>query len=153
MFEGFQAKTFEIESGIQIHGRVGGSGPPLLLLHGFPQTHVCWHKVALELASRFTVVATDLRGYGASSKPEGGENHINYSKRSMALDQVEVMRQLGSTASESWAMTAVVALPIVLRWIIPKRWSGWWCSTSRRPLRCTPVQRAHSLKPTITGSF
>jgi haloacetate dehalogenase len=95
MFEGFQAKTFEIESRIQIHGRVGGSGPPLLLLHGFPQTHVCWHKVALELASRFTVVATDLRGYGASSKLEGGENHINYSKRSMALDQVEVMRQLG----------------------------------------------------------
>jgi len=70
MFEGFQPQTFELKGGIQIHGRVGGSGHPLLLLHGFPQTHVCWHKVAPELASHFTVVATDLRGYGASSKPE-----------------------------------------------------------------------------------
>jgi len=95
MFEGFQAQTFQLANGTQIHGVVGGSGPPVLLLHGFPQTHVCWHKVAPDLASRFTVVATDLRGYGASSKPEGGENHLNYSKRAMALDQVEVMRHLG----------------------------------------------------------
>jgi haloacetate dehalogenase len=95
MFKDFEAQTFRLAKGIQIHGVVGGSGPPVLLLHGFPQTHVCWHKLAPHLASRFTVVATDLRGYGASSKPEGGENHINYSKRSMALDQVEAMRQLG----------------------------------------------------------
>ena len=95
MFETFQPQTFQLANGIQIHGVVGGSGPPLLLLHGFPQTHVCWHKVAPELTSRFTVVATDLRGYGASSKPEGGENHLNYSKRAMALDQLHVMQQLG----------------------------------------------------------
>jgi len=77
MFEAFQAQTFQLANGIQIRGVIGGSGPPVLLLHGFPQTHVCWHKVAPELASRFTVVATDLRGYGASSKPEGGKNHLN----------------------------------------------------------------------------
>jgi len=73
----------------------GGSGPPLLLLHGYPQTHVIWHKIAPQLAERFTVVMTDLRGYGDSSKPDGGENHANYSKRAMALDQLEVMRSLG----------------------------------------------------------
>ena len=95
MFEAFQSQTFQLSNGIQIHGVIGGSGPPLLLLHGFPQTHVCWHKVAPELTSRFTVVATDLRGYGASSKPEGGENHLNYSKRAIALDQLHVMQQLG----------------------------------------------------------
>ena len=95
MFEGFQRHSVRLNGGIQISARIGGSGPPLLLLHGFPQTHVCWHKLAPGLASRFTVVATDLRGYGASSKPEGGENHVNYSKRAMALDQLQVMQKLG----------------------------------------------------------
>ena len=65
------------------------------MLHGFPQTHVCWHKIAQRLAERFTVVITDLRGYGASSKPEGGPHHVNYSKRSMARDQVLTMSALG----------------------------------------------------------
>jgi haloacetate dehalogenase len=73
----------------------GGSGPPLLLLHGYPQTHVMWHKVAPLLARDFTVVATDLRGYGDSSKPDGGLEHEAYSKREMARDQVDVMAQLG----------------------------------------------------------
>ena len=73
----------------------GGSGPPLLLIHGYPQTHVEWHKIAPRLAERFTVVLVDLRGYGDSSKPPDGENHANYSKRAMALDQVEVMRAVG----------------------------------------------------------
>ncbi|MCE8021372.1 alpha/beta hydrolase [Halomonas sp. MCCC 1A11036] len=94
MFEGF--RTFDIAHGdIRIHGRVGGSGPPLLLLHGHPQTHVIWHRLAEPLASRFTVVATDLRGYGDSSKPPGEPDHANYSKRAMADDQVAVMRALG----------------------------------------------------------
>ena len=66
---------------------VGGSGPPVLMLHGYPQTHVMWHKVAPGLAERFTVVAADLRGYGDSSKPPDGANHANYSKRAMAKDQ------------------------------------------------------------------
>ena len=89
-------KTRRIQTiGATIHVRIAGSGPPLLLLHGFPQTNVIWHKIAPELAKRFTVVAPDLRGYGFSSKPADGENHSGYSKRAMALDQVEVMRALG----------------------------------------------------------
>src|SRR5690348_8692781 len=80
---------------VTIHTRVAGSGPPLLLLHGYPQTHVCWHKVAAELAKHFTVVLTDLRGYGDSSKPPGDKEHLTYSKRSMARDQVAVMKALG----------------------------------------------------------
>ena len=80
---------------VTINGVIGGSGPPLLLLHGYPQSHLIWHKVAPALARHFTVVATDLRGYGGSSKPAGLVDHSNYSKREMADDQVDVMRQLG----------------------------------------------------------
>ena len=94
MFEGF--KTSRIETaGATIHTVSAGSGPPLLLLHGYPQTHVMWHKIAPRLAEHFTVVVTDLRGYGDSSKPGDGENHFGYSKRAMAGDQVEVMRHFG----------------------------------------------------------
>jgi haloacetate dehalogenase len=80
---------------ITIHCAHGGSGPPVLMLHGFPQTHVIWHKIAAQLAQRFTVVCADLRGYGDSSKPEGSPDHANYSKRAMALDQARVMERLG----------------------------------------------------------
>ena len=95
LFQGFSYHDFKLENGLEIHGVVGGSGPPLLLLHGYPQTHAIWHKIAPRLAERFTVVATDLRGYGRSSKPIGLPDHSNYSKREMAADQVEVMRQIG----------------------------------------------------------
>jgi haloacetate dehalogenase len=81
--------------GVRIRAAIGGSGPPLLLLHGHPQTHLTWHKVAPVLARRFTVVATDLRGYGDSAKPAGGADHEAYSKRAMAADQVAVMRHFG----------------------------------------------------------
>ncbi|GGF19418.1 fluoroacetate dehalogenase [Aliidongia dinghuensis] len=84
-----------VTPGATIHTAVGGHGPPLLLLHGHPQTHLTWYRVAPRLAERFTVVTADLRGYGDSSKPAGGAEHVNYSKRAMAADQVEVMRQLG----------------------------------------------------------
>ena len=95
MFEGF-ARTEIATSGARIHLRHGGDGPPLLLLHGNPLTHVSWHKIAPRLAERFHVVAADLRGYGDSVGPEdGGENNINYSFRAMAQDQVEVMERLG----------------------------------------------------------
>jgi haloacetate dehalogenase len=94
MFEGFQVRDVDT-SGARIHLRVGGSGPPLLLLHGNPLTHVMWHKIAPRLAEEFTVVATDLRGYGDSAKPFGGGDHAAYSFRTMAQDQVEVMRALG----------------------------------------------------------
>jgi haloacetate dehalogenase len=95
MFENFE--TLDIDTaGARIHLRHGGSGPPLLLLHGNPMTHVSWHRMAPRLAERFHVVAADLRGYGDSVGPEdGGENHINYSFRAMAQDQVEVMGHLG----------------------------------------------------------
>lgn len=93
-FPGFTTQKIKT-SGATIHTLRGGSGPPLLLVHGYPQTHVEWHKIAPRLAEKFTVVMTDLRGYGDSSKPPDGENHVNYSKRAMALDQVEVMRSLG----------------------------------------------------------
>lgn len=82
-------------NGVNIHVRHGGNGPPLLLLHGFPQTHLIWRKIAPALAQRFTLVMPDLRGYGDSDKPEGGDGHANYSKRVMAQDMVEVMRSLG----------------------------------------------------------
>lgn len=82
-------------NGVALHARVGGDGPPLLLLHGHPQTQAIWHRVAPELARAFTVVATDLRGYGASDKPPGGGDHSAYSKRTMARDQLEAMAALG----------------------------------------------------------
>ena len=94
MFEGFEQLQIQT-SGTTINLVKGGDGPPLLLLHGYPQTHTMWHKVAPLLARDFTVVAADLRGYGDSGKPEGGSEHLNYSKRAMAQDQVEVMEQLG----------------------------------------------------------
>ena len=93
-FPGFKPFRFDT-SGATINGVVGGQGPPLLLLHGAPQTHAAWRLVAPRLAAEYTVVAADLRGYGDSSKPPDGENHANYSKRAMALDQVEVMRHFG----------------------------------------------------------
>jgi len=93
-FSGFERQQIAT-SGATINVVRGGRGAPLLLIHGYPQTHVEWHKIAGKLAERFTVVAVDLRGYGDSSKPPDGENHANYSKRAMALDQVEVMRALG----------------------------------------------------------
>jgi haloacetate dehalogenase len=80
---------------VAIHGVVGGAGPPLLLLHGNPLTHIHWRLVAPRLAEEFTVVATDLRGYGDSGKPRGLPDHSNYSFRRMAQDQLEVMRELG----------------------------------------------------------
>src|SRR6478752_9788619 len=94
MFDGF-SRTEIKTSGARIVTLHGGNGPPLLLMHGNPLTHVSWHKIAPRLAEEFTVVATDLRGYGDSSKPPGGEKSIGYSFRSMAQDQVEVMRALG----------------------------------------------------------
>ncbi|KIZ40675.1 MULTISPECIES: alpha/beta hydrolase [Rhodopseudomonas] len=80
---------------IEVDVLVGGSGPPLLLLHGYPMTRVAWRPVAPKLAERFTVVIPDLRGYGRSDKPKGDEQHERYSKRVMALDQIATMRELG----------------------------------------------------------
>jgi len=94
MFAGFQKDQRQV-NGVQIAYRIGGTGPGLLLLHGHPQTHVIWHKVAEELSQYFTVVAADLRGYGDSSKPPATDDHSSYSKREMGRDMVELMRVLG----------------------------------------------------------
>jgi haloacetate dehalogenase len=94
MYDGFESQDLTVD-GVRVHARVGGSGPPVLLLHGYPQTHVMWHGLAPELARSHAVVAADLRGYGDSDKPAGGPEHRAYSKRAMAADQVGLMAQLG----------------------------------------------------------
>lgn len=93
VFKPFQIQTSDPD--VQIVGRIRGEGPPLLLLHGNPLTQMSWDRIAPQLAEHFTVVTTDLRGYGDSSKPEGQADHANYTFRRMALDQVEVMQALG----------------------------------------------------------
>jgi haloacetate dehalogenase len=94
LFPGFAVRRVETD-GADIHCVIGGAGPPLLLLHGYPQTHAMWHRVAPGLARRFTVVCADLRGYGDSSKPPALVDHEQQSKREMAYDMVELMRALG----------------------------------------------------------
>ncbi len=94
MFESFE-QTQITTSGAVINLVRGGNGFPLLLLHGYPETHIMWHKIAPRLAQEFTVIVPDLRGYGDSSKPRGDPDHYIYSKRAMAQDMVEVMTSLG----------------------------------------------------------
>lgn len=94
LFPGFEHHKLKMNDA-SINVVHGGTGPPVLLLHGYPQTHCIWHRIAPRLAKKYTVVATDLRGYGDSSKPAGLPDHSNYSKRAMALDQVEAMQVLG----------------------------------------------------------
>jgi haloacetate dehalogenase len=94
MFDGFEARDLPTERGT-IHAMVGGDGPPLLLLHGYPQTHLMWHAAAPLLAEHFTVVAADLSGYGESLRPAPAGDHVPHSKRALALDQVQAMTALG----------------------------------------------------------
>ncbi|NNK77154.1 MAG: alpha/beta hydrolase [Litoreibacter sp.] len=96
MFKDFETFTKTLD-GTEIHGVIGGNGPPLLLLHGYPQTHVMWHKVTPLLAENFTMVAADLRGYGQSSKPVSAPDHSTYSKRVMATDMARLMESFGFT--------------------------------------------------------
>ena len=97
LFPDFERRRIRT-SGASINLEIGGEGPPVLLLHGYPQTHAMWHKVAPRLARGYTVVCPDLRGYGDSSKPKGLADHSNYSKRALAKDMVEVMESLGYVA-------------------------------------------------------
>ncbi|MCZ8376007.1 MAG: alpha/beta hydrolase [Beijerinckiaceae bacterium] len=96
LFPGFESLYVPTREG-QVFARVGGKGPPLVLLHGFPQTHVIWHRMAPELAKTHQVIAMDLRGYGWSSAPRGGPPHETYSKRAMAEDVLAVIDRLGHT--------------------------------------------------------
>ena len=100
MLDGFSTVDVPVRSdagAVTVHAAVGGEGPPVLLLHGFPQTHVMWHRIAPDLARTHTVVAADLRGYGDSSRPPAGEDHSGYSFRAMAADQHALMAELGHT--------------------------------------------------------
>jgi haloacetate dehalogenase len=97
LFPGFERRRIRT-GGATINLEIGGEGPPVLLLHGYPETHALWHKIAARLARDYTLVCPDLRGYGDSSKPKGLPDHSNYSKRAMALDMVEVMESLGYIA-------------------------------------------------------
>ncbi len=94
MFKEFKKKNIRISNG-KIFCRIGGVGPPLLLLHGYPQTHLMWHKTAPQLKKNFTVIAADLRGYGFSHAPPSDNKHLNYSKREMAKDMAQMMSKLG----------------------------------------------------------
>lgn len=94
LFPGFATEMLEVD-GLKFFARVGGSGPPLLCLHGYPETHACWHRIAPKLAESHTVVAMDMRGYGQSSAPPSDAAHLNYAKRTMARDCIGVMRALG----------------------------------------------------------
>ncbi len=94
MFKGFKKKFIKVKKG-KIFCRVGGKGPALLLLHGYPQTHIMWHKIANNLAKNFTIIAADLRGYGSSFVLKSDNKHLNYSKREMAKDMVQLMDKLG----------------------------------------------------------
>jgi len=95
MFENFSTENFTMKDGVRIHARVGGSGPGLLLMHGHPQTHAMWHRIAPSLAQHYTVVAPDIRGFGDSSRPEPGVENVTYSKRAMAQDMADIMGELG----------------------------------------------------------
>lgn len=95
-FAGFERKLIKVDDNITINTLFGGNGQEaILLLHGHPENHLIWRDIAPELAKKYTVIATDLRGYGDSSKPEGLPDHSNYSKRAMAQDQVNVMKTMG----------------------------------------------------------
>ena len=93
-FEGFEQMQIDV-GGVTINVLKGGTGAPMLMLHGHPETHLMWHKVAPKLAEEYTLILPDLRGYGESSHPKGLSDHSNYSKRTMAADQVKVMQALG----------------------------------------------------------
>ena len=105
MYEGFGARRVPT-TGTEIFCRTGGEGPPLLLLHGYPQTHAMWHRVAPALARRFTVVCADLRGYGDSGRPPSDPRHEAYAKRATARDMVEVMAALSQSAGAKEGMAA-----------------------------------------------
>ena len=108
MFEGFINRRIMV-NGVTINCMIKGDGPPLLMLHGYPQTHVLWHEIGPALAERFTIVAADLRGYGDSSKPPSDDKHLVYSKRSTAADQASLMTELGFETFRSRATIAARA--------------------------------------------
>ena len=91
----FKNELLELEDGIKINFSHGGEGFPLLLIHGYPQTHIMWHKIVASLSKKYYLICPDLRGYGDSSKPKGDSEHKLYSKKTMAKDMINLMDKLG----------------------------------------------------------
>ena len=152
MFNGF--KHVQIQTSdpqVMINLRYGGKGPGLLLLHGNPLTHATWHKIAPRLAQDFTVVASDLRGYGDSSKPRGLPDHSNYTFRRMSQDQVEVMEESASRSFTWPGMTAAHAPPFVWRWITQSGSANLPALRSCPPTMCGPPFPAAGRCTRITG--
>ena len=149
MFEGFEQRQITT-SGTTINLVKGGSGPGLLLLHGYPQTHAMWHKIAPRLAQDFTVVAADLRGYGDSGKPHGDPEHLTYAKRAMAQDQVEVMQQLGFETFNVVGHDRG-ARRIASPWTTHSACRGSLCWTSFRLTRCSASSIRRWRHRRITG--
>ena len=150
LFEGFEARDVPTTRGT-VHAMVGGSGSPLLLLHGYPQSHLMWHAAAPLLAQRHTVVAADLAGYGASFRPAPAPDHVPHSKRALALDQVQAMAALGFDRFAVAGTTAADGSPTGLRSTIPTASSGLPCSTSSRRARCGRAPNGPSRGATGTG--
>ena len=146
LYPGFASKWIDSAAG-RIFARTGGEGPPLLLLHGYPQTNVMWHRLAPALAQHFSLVIPDLPGYGWSDAPRSDAEHAPYTKRAMAAAMIEVMEALGHVRLRSPAMTAAAASAIASRSIIPVASTVWPCSTSCRPGRCgTAWMRASPIR-------
>jgi haloacetate dehalogenase len=122
LYPGYESHWIDTSAG-KLFARSGGKGPPLLLLHGYAQTNVIWHRVAPALAEHFSLVIADLPGYGWSAVPEAGEGHAPYDKRSMAKAMVELMEKLGHVL-------------IGLRSTIRTGWRSCRRSTSSRPTTC-----------------
>ena len=132
LFPGYASKWINTRSG-RIFARVGGKGPPLLLLHGFSETHVMWHRVAPRLADKFTLIVADLPGYGWSDMPESDKEHTPYTKRAMARTMIEAMEQLGH-AHFAAAGHDRGGRTIVWRSIIPAGCRNSPCWISCRPM-------------------
>jgi pimeloyl-ACP methyl ester carboxylesterase len=144
MLEDFAERRITLADA-EIYLRTGGAGPPLLLLHGYPQTHVIWHRVAARLAQSFTLVMPDLRGYGRSKGPAPDTAHLNYSKRAMARDMVEVMAALGyqrfALAGHDRGVSAI-ACASTIRNASPASPPLTSCRRSRCGRRWTPTVRS-----------
>jgi hypothetical protein len=151
LLEGFTRSEIKT-SGARIVTVTGGKGPPVLLMHGNPFNHLNWHKVAPTLAREFTVVATDLRGYGDSEKPPSSEDHSGYSFRAMAQDQIEVMASLGFDRSMPPATTVARAFCIEWAWIIRKRSCARQSSTLFRNIISTIISTSSGPRSPGIGS-
>ncbi|WP_235039080.1 alpha/beta fold hydrolase [Kibdelosporangium aridum] len=148
--EKFRTERIDVD-GIMINCAVAGEGPPLLMLHGYPQTHLMWHHIAPPLAERFTVVLADLRGYGDSAKPEPTASSDNYAKRAMAADQVGLMARLGFDRFALVGHDRGAASRTASPWTSRPSSHGWLFSTLCRHDTCCETSTVIRPAATFTG--